>query len=436
MENNQAFIGKLSVINDIEGAENIKSAVVELNGVPITTVVVGKDTIPGTLVVYFDSNLCIEQDIIDELDKLNPNFKDPDFKSIGTYLGKNNRVRVVRLRGQISNGLVIELDKFIKLFPQIDFVEGFAFTELNNIPVCHKYTPPVKSVNNSGKNQKHKKDESKIVPGHFPEHIDTDQLIRNINRVNPDDVIWVSRKMHGTSSRTGNVLVTRKLTILEKIAKVFGARINDTEYHYVYGSRRVTKKIVGIENKSEKAHFYSTDLWSEIGNSFFFGKLNKGEVVYYEIVGYTPDGAPIQKIGKNVYNYGAKEKEAKIFVYRFQTIDEDGNAIEYSTRQVKERCNQLGVECVQEFYYGRAKDMYPDLDVDENWHVNFLANLKRDFLEKNCLDCVNVNTADEGIVLRREIGGIDSFKLKSEKFLLGESEAAVKDLITDMEEEQ
>jgi hypothetical protein len=241
--------------------------------------------------------------------------------------------------------------------------------------------------------------------------------------------------IHNTSSRTGNVLTTRKLSFVEKIAKFLGVKINETEYHYVYGSRRVTKSIDEVESNANKIHFYSVDLWSEAGEKFFKGKLAKGEIVYYEIVGWLPTGAPIQKIGNSVYNYGAKENEYKIYVYRITLTNEEGYTVEYSTQAVKDRCKELNVPHVNELYYGKAKDLYPELDVSEHWHQNFLANLKRDYLEKLRTDCVNAKTFDEGIVIRREIGGIDAFKLKSESFLTAESKALDEEKVSDLEVE-
>lgn len=237
--------------------------------------------------------------------------------------------------------------------------------------------------------------------------------------------------MHGTSSRTGNVLVSRNLSFIEKVAKKLGFKISDTIYEYVYGSRRVTKKIEEVD-LPPKQHFYSYDLWSDAGEKFFKGKLAKGEVVYYEIVGWTPNGSAIQCIKDHVYNYGAPTNTYRIFVYRFTLTSEDGFTIEYSTQQVRERCKQLGVDFVEQYYYGFAKDKY-DISVDENWHTNFAQALCDEYLEKDALDCISPDTADEGIVLRREVFNCDSFKLKSLRFLVRESKEMENENFVDME---
>lgn len=433
MENNSAYVAVLGNIRPIPGADFIDLADVTLNGVTQTQIVTSKGTKEGTKVVYFDSNLCLDEKFITNIDKLSPDYNKEGFKSISAYLSKGIRVKVIKLKGTISNGLVIDLEKVQKLYPKNILIEGDCFVELEGERICYKYMPPVKKTSHVNGKARSKKEEF-ILPGHFPEHIDTAQLLRNVKEVNPEDCIWITRKMHGTSSRTGNVLVTRKLNFFEKLLIKMGVKIDVNQYSYAYGSRRVNKKVESFE-LGDKNHYYSADVWTDVGEKYFKGKLHKGEVVFYEIVGYLSDGKCIQKIGKYEFNYGTKKGEADIYVYRITMTNEDGDTIEYSTRAVKERCVQLGVKSVQEYYYGLAKDKYPEIPVDENWHSAFASRLKAEYLEKNCWDCIVKDTPDEGIVLRREVGGISSFKLKSERFLNKESEASEADLTTDIEEE-
>ena len=53
--------------------------------------------------------------------------------------------------------------------------------------------------------------------------------------------------------------------------------------------------------------------------------------------------------------------------------------------------------------------------------LQLLENLRIKFLEKNATDCLNLDTADEGIVIRKEGFSINAFKLKSNRFLERES---------------
>jgi len=438
MENNKAFVAKLGNIKNIEGADKIVQASVILNDIPITTVVVGVETKENTPVVYFDSNLALSNEFITAIDKLSPDYGKEDFKGIGTYLARGNRVKAIKLRGCISNGLAIEVEKFIlSIHPDKDiYVEGFAFNELNGFEICKKWLPPKHNVPSTNKKKKdNSKNEERILEGHFPEHQDTEQLTRNISRINPEDVLHISTKVHGTSCRTGNVLVERKFNIFEKILSSF-IPIQKHEYHYAYGSRRVTKKIDSIKMNKNLNHFYSYDIWTDAGEKYFKGKLHKGENVFYEIVGWTPDGTPIQKIGKYIYNYGAELNTYKIFVYRITLTNEDGYVVELDTQAVRNRCKELDVEPVSQLYYGKAKDLFPELNISEHWHKNFLEKLQEKYLEKDCNTCLVKGTPDEGIVVRREVGYIDALKLKSLRFLSGESESYDKNTSTDIEEQE
>ena len=104
MENNLAFVGTLKNISKIPNADKILQADVYLKDVKITQVVVGLETKEDTKVVYFDSNLCLNQKLID------------DYPELAKYLGKGFRVKTIKLKGIISNGLCVEIEKFVKYF--------------------------------------------------------------------------------------------------------------------------------------------------------------------------------------------------------------------------------------------------------------------------------------------------------------------------------
>jgi len=419
MENNTAFICRLSNIKPIEGADRIVSAGVNLHGAEITRVVVGADTKENTPIVYFDSNLCISQFAIEAIDKLSPDYGKEGFNSLGNYLGKNNRVRCIKLKGSYSNGLAVELDKFKKAFPSISEEEGFSFTEIDGKTICQKYVAPIKVQSQGNGNKKRKgKVESRMIEQQFNFHIDTQQLCRNLNKISPNNLIGVSRKIHGTSYIVGNNLVKRKLSFFEKILKNF-IKIQETEYDLICASRSVVKN--GTYGNS--TGFYNFDIWTDIGEKYFKGKLHAGETVYGEAFGYLPTGQMIQK----GYDYGQAPNTYGILIYRITNTTPDGVVREYSRSQIKNRCLELNVPFVQEYYYGIAKDMYPEIEVDENWAINFAERLKKDYLEKIATDCLSAKVPDEGVVVKIDEGvATDIFKLKSEMFYAHETKAAEK----------
>jgi hypothetical protein len=534
MENNKAIVATLGDIKRIEGADRIVSASIILNNVPITQIVTGVDTKEGTKVVYFDSNMCLSDNFIDdgnmdltkylaksnvifscygeeEGNKYVESFKEKNkqiyqafvilssadyCKRIGiteydmvkgqedgkvnpVWVGtpKFGRVKTVRLKSVISNGLVIELSKFKKYFNTEKeynkiMKEGYTFTHIGDIEICHKYMPPVVRHGDGTNRMKGKKEPNRIIDGIFKFHFDTDQLLRNINKINMEDIISISRKVHGTSGICANILVKKKLSLIEKILKKIGIKIEDTEYDYIYASRGIVKNA----RKMKTDLLNKNDIWIHAGKKYFEGKLHKGETVYYEIIGYLPTGKMVQK----GYDYGCKPGEYKIAVYRITMTNVDGNDIEYSWNMMKERCKQLNVDMVEEFYYGMAgeyianilnknfnelieeyKPTYKEIEeyklnliksmnggdienknvtdmiiptltdeeiirrlIKQKWGRDFIQKLKDKYLEKDCIDSLLPNKyPDEGIVLRIEGLNIRSYKLKSEKFLLIESKA-------------
>jgi hypothetical protein len=403
MENNQAFVASLCNIREIPGADKIKQADVMLKGIKVAPVVVGLETQEGERIVYFDGNLCLNSETILS-----------HYSELATYLGRNGRVRTIKLRGVYSDGLCVSLDKFVRYDAKaMEWEDGFAFTEIKGKEICSKYTPPVKVQPQPGNKTQKGKTISRMIPGLFHFHIDTEQLARNIYRINPDDVISISRKVHGSSGITSYCLVKKKLSVVDRIFKFFGASIVDTEYDYIFSSRRVVKN----GKLSTDPGFYSEDIWTKAGQ-VFVGKLAKGETIYFEIIGYLSDGKWIQKN----YDYGCRPGEHKIQIYRITKTSEDGHVVEYGWQAMKERCQELGVEHVEEFYFGRARDKY-DIIVNDGWHSGFLTSLQEGYLEKDVPVNLVKTMPDEGVVIRRESKDISVFKLKSLKFLKKESEA-------------
>ncbi len=419
MENNLAYVAKLSNFQKIEGADKIKLASVVLNGVPTAQIIVGVDTEDNTPVVYFDSNLCIEQFFIDSIDGLSPDQGKETFSSLGKYLAKHNRVRSIKLKGVISSGLAVELDKVMKAYNLSEsFEEGYSFDHIGDSRVCFKYTVPEKFYSTKeGKQVKRIRNESRIIPGQFAFHVDTLQLKRNLHMVNPYDVASISSKWHGTSMIISNCLVKRKLSLGEKVLQFIKLPVKDTTYDYVFASRKV------IKNKSLQG-FYSEDIWSRAGKEQFVGKLHEGETVYAEIVGYLGDGKFIQK----GYTYGCNPNEYAVRVYRMTKTGPDGDVVEYSWPKLRQRCKEMNVKLVDEFYYGRLVDKYdigkPDLTNEEEvsaWRLLFLEKLTAEYLEKDIPGANGKKVPDEGIVIKIDSGGEEVYKLKSDKFFVHET---------------
>ena len=400
MVNNEAFFAKLVNISPIEGADKIVRADVAVNGITITQVVTGVGTPEGQAIVYFDSNMCLSEAVLEK------------YPELGNYLSKNGRVKVVKLRGCISNGLAVEFDKFKVWDKKLAFKEGDSFLEINGTEICKKYVPIIK-VSEMGcgcKNKKGKK-ESRMIPGQFNFHINTSQFFRNAFSVNPESVISISRKFHGTSFIVSNCLVKKKLSVRDRIAKFLGVNVIESEFDDIAASRSVVKN-----GTVEKAGFYKEDIWTSIKDNHFKGRLQPGETIYGEAVGYLKSGKMIQKD----YSYGCKEYEHKILVYRITKTDAGGNVTELSWQAMKDRCLELNVPMVTEYYFGKAGDLFDIPKDDAEWNIKFAEKIREEYLEKIADDC-GKKIPDEGVVIRIEGNKINAHKAKSEAFYLKES---------------
>ena len=234
-----------------------------------------------------------------------------------------------------------------------------------------------------------------------------------------------------------------------KISQFFGGNSNlAPAYDYIYASRTVIKN--QFFNKNVSNGFYGVDVW-KYADDVIKPWLQKGMTIYYEIVGFLPNGGYIQK----EYDYGCVPPTTtnkfpdgeyrshyitnpdgthtkyehgihfKVLVYRITMTNADGNVHEFSAREVQQWCQYNGLTPVTEYYYGYAKDLYPDLNPDEHWNKNFLQRLANDKnfnMEMNSPTCNN-KVPHEGIVIKSENMKSEAFKLKCFKFLDKEGKA-------------
>lgn len=397
-------------------------------------VIVGKETQIGDLGLFFPLESQIGKEFAEANDLLRR--KDADGKPAGGMFDDNRRVRAQKFRGEQSMGFWIPMESLIpfsgKIGKVIDpFPEGSEIEKIGDYIVSQKYIPRNSRMPGAGGRKEGRKPrESRIIPDQFRFHFDTAQLGKNIHKLKPTDLVVITWKLHGTSAIAAHVLVKRSLSWLEKLLKKF-VSIVDTQYDYVYASRRVVKN----EFQETKDHYYGTDLWSDVGKQHFEGKLHTGETIYYEIVGYTKDGAPIQKD----FDYKCLNGENKVFVYRITQTAVDGSVIELQWNQLKERCAELGVEHVPEIMYGEA-DLFAgageatgfDLDA---WQKQYLEFLRQKFVyDQDSQFCMN-KVPEEGVCVRKEGLDIEVFKLKSFRFLEYETKSLDKGEV-DIETEQ
>jgi len=217
--------------------------------------------------------------------------------------------------------------------------------------------------------------------------------------------------IHNSSGWCSNVLVKSDVGFVERCIRRIFILGDKVEHDFVFGSRKVVKN-GDMQEGRKLQHFYDVDIWG-IAKDELKEFIPKGYTFYFEIVGYTPSGAAIQ----SQYDYGCVQGEHKSYIYRITFTNADGVVRDLSTDEIREWASKMGFNYVPHFYTGKAKDLFPELDVENHWHEEFMKKLEATYNGKNCFMCRNV-VPEEGIVLRKESGfQFESYKLKSYEFL-------------------
>ena len=391
----RAYVTRVTNIRPAENADRLNACEVFGN-----TTIIDKSISEDDTIVYFPS----DGQISVEFGEKNNLFrrKDDAGNNVGGFIDPVKRnITAIRLRGNRSDGLVLPLsclnycyahgDASIELRVG-DVIDGV----VNGHDICQKYIPRTNHrqghVSEGNKTRKRKVATAPL----FAEHADTEQLAYNLGAFKPGDEIEITLKMHGTSQRTGYLPVLKgyKKSFLDRLFRREGKPVYD--WGYVSGTRRVV-----LENY--EGGFYGDNTFREQHSKMFEGKLNKGETVYYEVVGFTTYGAPIMGSVDNkkmqdkefIKQYGATttfsygcypiadevlyEKEedgfysfkkprpqSDIYVYRMTMTNEDGFVIEYTPDFMRYRCEQMGVKTVPVMWRGIIPEIENTLYIDKN----------------------------------------------------------------------
>ena len=294
--NSVCYVGRISEIRPIEGADNIELTIV--NGWHSITKK-GQYKV-DELVIVATTDAVIPVAISDAM-------------GVTGYLRKGQRVRTVKLRKVYSECLILSMDI---LAWSDDLSEGMDMMDILQI---YKYEPPVKMVEMSvgGRKFKHKQNSNFHIYYKFPNLKNVPELFTE------EDEVTITRKLHGTNARYG-IVRKKKLSLMDRVRKFFGNKW--VQFEYVYGSHNV-------EKGSDSQGFYSTDVWRTIADEYkikgklwgyvkeYFTpeRLGSGIIIYGEIYGHG--------IQKN-YDYGLKDIKFAGF-----DVEIDGNYRGFNTER-------------------------------------------------------------------------------------------------------
>lgn len=273
--NSVCYVGVIGEIRPIEGADNIELAMV---GGWHAITKKGQYKVEDQVIIA-TTDAVIPLSISDEM-------------GVTGYLRKGQRVRTVKLRGVYSECLILPMDLLVfsdKISDGEDMMEMLGI---------FKYEPPVKMVEMSvgGRKFKYHQNPNFHVYYKFPNLKNAPEMF------NEEDLVTITRKLHGTNARYG-IVRKKNLSLWDRVRKFFGNKW--VEFEYVYGSHNV-------EKGSDSQGFYSTDVWRTVAEEYNIKEklweyvkeyydpqhLGSGIVIYGEIYGHG--------IQKN-YEYGLQD---------------------------------------------------------------------------------------------------------------------------------
>jgi RNA ligase (TIGR02306 family) len=238
------------------------------------------------------------------------------------YLKNNGKTSSVKLRGYLSQGLILDLTDL----PKGNYKAGNDVASALGIT---KWEPPQPKYSVRGAKQTSKK---KINPN-FDKYTDIEN-IRNYNDVfKAGDIVVITEKIHGANSRFGNLKIdiNKNLPFFELVSNLFQKYILGHKYQFVYGSHNVQ-----ITNHSNRNSYYGEDVWGSIAQRYNLAKIIPQDyIVYAEIY-----GEGIQDL-----TYGLKGVDLVVFDIKYK-----GQYLNW--HEVRNLCYVLNLPVVPELYSG------------------------------------------------------------------------------------
>lgn len=359
------YIATIENLRKHSNADRLQVAEIFMNNV-----IVDLNTKVGDRIVFFPVDGQLSEEFCRDNDLVRR--KDENGNQAGGYLDPEKRnIRAIRLRGEKSEGLALPIEMLSKYVDVSTLKNGDQITVLDGHEICRKYIPRHNPGGFHGKASyaKARKQKDRETYPFFAEHIDTEQLAYNKDAFRPDDTIYLTRKLHGTSFRVGNTvqIEQKKRTVIDRIfhrpAKIV------KRYSAVSGTRRVVLR--------DFDHgYYGSDAFRKPVHDFFAEKLPKGFEVFGEIVGWIDESTPIMPrcdnskvkdkefsklYGKEtVFTYGCAPGENHFYVYRITVTNDDGITIDLPTEEVKYWCDLWGcnyVPLLEKFIYTTWEDL-------------------------------------------------------------------------------
>ena len=241
-------------------------------------IIIGIDSEPGKY-IYFPTSSTINPQFLSFANLYRHAEKNSNQEQTGMF-EDNGRVKAIKLRGCVSEGFLLPIDIFYNWITDstnLSIPKDFAEvgTEFDTVEhqnksfwVNKKYVVEIKNNYNSQKHYNYRQNKlkrfDKVIDTQFRYHYDTILIRKQPTAIQPDDLIQLSYKIHGTSGISAYVLTKKPINLIKRFCNLLAGRgFNNYEevYDYLYSSRSVIKN--QYYNKNVSAGYYGVDVWGE-----------------------------------------------------------------------------------------------------------------------------------------------------------------------------
>lgn len=264
----------------------------------------------GDYVVFFPPDSIIPEWIIKEYEL--------------EFLKNGGRVGTLKLRGFISQGLILPADIVLKVSRGYQVGDNVA-----DVLGIKKYEVQERVTSKSGNITSRK-----VQNPYFSKYTDIEN-IKNFDSVFAEgDVVVITEKIHGSNIRFGWLPIEinfRNGNVFGIIRSLWNKYILGKRYEFVYGSHNVQLQFDNDKN------FYSKNIYAEVLKKYDMSALPVGIIFYGEVYGK----------GVQDLEYGCDGLELAVFDMKdVQT----GNYVDVF--KMNDKCEQLGLPTVPVLYHG------------------------------------------------------------------------------------
>jgi RNA ligase (TIGR02306 family) len=231
-----------------------------------------------------------------------------------TYLkNKCGRVGAIRLRGKLSEGVLLPLDILERNpFKTLGGRQPMAGDNVAATLGINKYEPALPNYATSGQIRKNRAYNNRT----FPIYTNIQHLKNFTDMFQVGERVKITEKIHGTNFRAGWAL-KQKITLLDRIKRLFGKY---EPFYFTCGSHKVEMGLdkphtTWYDSGTLKRRFYEYNLYqkwaAQLRNSIPYGYIFYGEIY----------GSKVQDL-----TYGLKNGETKVVIF---DIMKDGEYLNY-----------------------------------------------------------------------------------------------------------